>query len=50
LRPDLKILFITGYAENAVIGHGHLGHGMQVITKSFTIEAVAAKDRDILDE
>ncbi len=24
IRPDLKVLFITGYAENAVLGHGHL--------------------------
>ena len=49
LRPELRVLFITGYAENAVIGHGHLGHGMQIITKPFTIEAVATKVRDILD-
>ena len=50
LRPGLRVLFITGYAENAVIGHGHLGHGMQIITKPFTIEAVATKVRDILDD
>lgn len=35
LRPGLKVLFITGYAENAVLNHGHLEHGMQVMTKPF---------------
>ena len=28
-RPDLKVLFITGYAENAVVGNGHLEKGME---------------------
>lgn len=35
LRPGLQVLFITGYAENAVLNHGHLEHGMQVVTKPF---------------
>lgn len=34
-RPDLEVLFITGYAENAVLNHGHLDHGMHVMTKPF---------------
>ena len=33
-RPGLKVLFITGYAENAVISHGHLDAGMYVMTKT----------------
>ncbi|MFC7554078.1 response regulator [Pseudoroseomonas wenyumeiae] len=32
-RPDLKVLFITGYAENAVVGNGYLEPGMHVMTK-----------------
>ncbi|MFC3123820.1 hypothetical protein ACFOD4_02000 [Pseudoroseomonas globiformis] len=32
-RPDLKVLFITGDAENAVVGDWHLGPGMHVMTK-----------------
>ncbi len=39
LRPNLKVLFVTGYAENAVIGNGQLEPGMQVITKPFAIDA-----------
>ncbi|CCW18310.1 hypothetical protein EBBID32_26610 [Sphingobium indicum BiD32] len=49
-RPELKILFITGYAENAVIGNGLLGQGMHVITKPFGIDAIASKVRDMIDE
>ena len=49
LRPGLKVLFITGYAENAVIGSGHLGEGMQVITKPFEIERLRDKIREIIE-
>ncbi len=38
LRPTLKVLFVTGYAENAVLNHGHLHHGMSVVTKPFNVE------------
>ena len=40
-RPGLQVLFITGYAENAVLGNGHLAPGMHVLTKPFAIEALA---------
>ena len=49
-RPDLKVLFITGYAENAAVGNGLLAHGMQVITKPFDIAALVAKVRGMLEE
>ena len=42
-RPDLKVLFITGYAENAVIGNGQLEPGMRVLTKPFVVETFAAR-------
>ena len=48
-RPNLKVLFITGYAENAVIGNGHLDPGMQVMTKPFEIAAFNQKVRDMID-
>jgi DNA-binding response OmpR family regulator len=48
-RPDLKVLFITGYAENAVVGNGHLEPGMQVITKPFAIAALGARVREIIE-
>jgi CheY-like chemotaxis protein len=49
-RPDLKVLFITGYAENAVLGNGTLSPGMQVMTKPFEISAMAAKIRDMIEK
>jgi CheY-like chemotaxis protein len=42
-RPDLKILFITGYAENAVVGNGNLDEGMHIITKPFTGDELAQR-------
>ena len=48
-RPKMKVLFITGYAENAVVGNGHLGPGMEVITKPFAIEALGLKVRAMID-
>ena len=42
-RPDLKVLFITGYAENAVFNHGHLTPGMQVLTKPFEMNVMASR-------
>ena len=49
-RPDLKVLFITGYAESAAVGHGHLEPGMQVITKPFAMDDLAAKIRAMIED
>ena len=46
-RPDLKVLFITGYAEHAVLSHGHLEPGMHVLTKPFAMEALASRIKDL---
>ena len=43
LRADLKVLFITGYAENAVLNHGHVGRGMEVLTKPFAVDDLVAR-------
>jgi PAS domain S-box-containing protein len=49
-RPDLKVLFITGYAENAVLGNGYLRPGMQVLTKPFVLETLATRIKDLIAE
>ena len=49
MRPGLKILFITGYAENAMFGNGHLDPGMQMITKPFPVETLAARIREMIE-
>jgi CheY-like chemotaxis protein len=43
LRPNLHVLFITGYAENAVFRHGHVESGVDVLTKPFAIEELARR-------
>jgi PAS domain S-box-containing protein len=43
LRPALLVLFVTGYAENAVLSHGHLPTGMQVLTKPFELSTFCQK-------
>jgi len=47
-RPDLKVLFITGYAENAALSHGFLEPGMEMVTKPFAVDALAARIRDMI--
>ncbi|HEV7328864.1 MAG TPA: PAS domain-containing protein [Bosea sp. (in: a-proteobacteria)] len=48
-RPDLEVLFVTGYAENAVLNHGHLEPGMHIMTKPFEMEVFARRVRDLID-
>ncbi|WP_218014120.1 PAS domain-containing protein [Rubellimicrobium roseum] len=43
LRPDLPIMFITGYAENAVVGNGHLDRQMSIVTKPFDMDLLARR-------
>ena len=48
-RPGLKVLFTTGYTRNAIVHHGRLDPGVQMIGKPFSMDALATKVRDILD-
>ena len=48
-QPGLRILFATGYARNAIIHHGRLDPGVELLTKPFTYAELAAKVRDMLD-
>ena len=50
MRPRLTVLFITGYAENAVLSHGHLAPGMHVLTKPFAMGALASRVEALLVE
>jgi PAS domain S-box-containing protein len=49
VRRGLKVLFITGFAENAVLSHGHLDPGMHVMTKPFAMEALALRIRGLIE-
>ena len=49
LRPDLKILYTTGYTRNAVVHNGVVDKGVELIGKPFTVDELAARVRDVLD-
>ena len=49
LRPALKVLFMTGYAENAVIDHGHLETGMEILTKPFSLDVLGMRVKELLE-
>ncbi|MGD0189481.1 MAG: ATP-binding protein [Rhizomicrobium sp.] len=48
LRPELKVLYTTGYARNAIVHHGRLDPGVDLISKPFSYAALAAKVSEIL--
>ncbi|WP_404367935.1 PAS domain-containing protein [Sphingomonas sp. MMS24-J45] len=48
VRADLPVLFITGFAENAVVGDGPLEPGMALIAKPFGMDTLAARVREML--
>jgi len=48
-HPALKVLFTTGYARNAIVHHGRLDPGVELITKPFAYADLAARVRDMLD-
>lgn len=49
MRPNLKVLFTTGYARNAIVHHGRLDAGVELLTKPFAYADLAARVREILD-
>jgi CheY-like chemotaxis protein len=48
-RPDLRVLYTTGYSRNAIVHHGRLDAGVQLIGKPFTQQELAQRVRDVLD-
>ena len=49
-RPGLKVLFMTGYAEQAAERQGFLEQGMDLIAKPFTLDALANRVRDMIGQ
>ncbi len=48
-RPNLKVLFITGYAHNAIIANGVLEAGMEMLAKPFALDTLATKIRTMIE-
>jgi len=49
LRPDIRVLFMSGYTDDAIVHHGVLEAGMHFIEKPFTVVAITRKVRQVLD-
>jgi PAS domain S-box-containing protein len=50
IRPEIKVLFMSGYADNAIVHHGVLEGGMNYLQKPFTLDGLAKKVREVLNK
>ena len=49
MRPRLKVLYMTGYSRNAVVHHGRLDQGVDLLQKPISTQVLASRLRDTLD-
>jgi len=50
LRPETKILYMSGYTDNTIVHQGILARGVNYIQKPFTMEGLTRKVREVLDK
>jgi CheY-like chemotaxis protein len=49
IRPEMKVLYVSGYADDAIVHHGVLNEGVAFLQKPFTTHSLARKVRSVLD-
>ena len=50
VRPGLRVLYMTGYSRNAVVHHGRLDEGVELLQKPVSQAQLATRIRDLLDQ
>jgi two-component system cell cycle sensor histidine kinase/response regulator CckA len=50
IRPEMKVLYISGYTDNTIAHHGVLKAGVNYIQKPFTVDGLTKKVREVLDK
>jgi two-component system, cell cycle sensor histidine kinase and response regulator CckA len=50
IRPSIHVLYMSGYTDEAIVNHGLLGRGMILLQKPFTLNSLAMKVRETLDQ
>ncbi len=50
VRPDVKVLFVSGYTEDVIAHHGELDAGTNFLEKPYTHETLCGKVREVLDQ
>ena len=48
-RPQIKVLYVSGYTRDSIVDHGVLKPGVHFVAKPFTLDSLANKVREILD-
>jgi DNA-binding NtrC family response regulator len=49
-RPDMRVLFVSGYASAGAVGHGHVPRGAAFLEKPFTANSLRERVRQVLDQ
>jgi len=50
IRPEIKVLYMSGYTDNAIVHHGVLEEGVNYLQKPFTVDGLARKVREVFDK